>query len=52
MPVMNLFLNWCKGLSSKEALNLLSEAQVPAGPVNNLSDVLKDELAFIFKAYV
>ena len=35
--------DWCKGLSSKEALNLLSEAQVPAGPVNNLADVLKDE---------
>jgi len=35
--------DWCKNLTSEEALNLLSEAQVPAGPVNNLSDVLKDE---------
>ncbi len=35
--------DWCKDLSSKDALNLLSEAQVPAGPVNNLADVLKDE---------
>ena len=31
--------DWCKDLSSKDALNLLSEAQVPAGPVNNLADV-------------
>ena len=34
---------WSKNLTSKEALELLSEAMVPAGPVNNLSDVLDDE---------
>ena len=35
--------DWCKNLTSEEALSLLSEAHVPAGPVNNLSNVLKDE---------
>ena len=30
-------------MTSQEALNLLSEAEVPAGPVNNLADVLKDD---------
>ena len=34
---------WSKDLTSKEALELLSEAMVPAGPVNNLSDVLDDK---------
>jgi len=34
--------DWCKNLTSEEALKLLAEAQVPAGPVNNLEDVLND----------
>ena len=34
--------DWCKNLTSEEALKLLAEAQVPAGPVNNLEDVLSD----------
>ena len=35
--------DWCKDLTSEEALKLLAEAQVPAGPVNNLEDVLNDQ---------
>ncbi len=34
---------WSKNLTSEVALKLLSEAMVPAGPVNNLSDVLDDQ---------
>ena len=35
--------DWCKDLTSEEALKLLAEAQVPAGPVNDLEDVLNDQ---------
>ena len=35
--------DWCKNLTSEEALKLLAEAQVPAGPVNDLEDVLNDQ---------
>ena len=33
---------WSKDFTKDQALELLAEAQVPAGPVNNLQDVLDD----------
>lgn len=34
---------WCMGLSSDIALQRLDDADVPAGPVNSISDIVNDE---------
>jgi crotonobetainyl-CoA:carnitine CoA-transferase CaiB-like acyl-CoA transferase len=34
---------WCATMDSHDALNVLDEADVPAGPVNSIADIVNDE---------
>ena len=34
--------HWCAGLASIDALDILDEADVPAGPVNSIADIAND----------
>ena len=38
-----VLVGWCETLSSDEALAILDAADVPAGPVNSIADIVEDE---------
>jgi len=37
-----ILAGWCESKGSRDALQLLDSAQVPAGPVNSIADITKD----------
>ena len=39
----DVLTNWCETVSSKDALCVLDLADVPAGPVNSIADIIEDE---------